>query len=103
MNKLVKVLAVSIALVSTIEAGCVGVIVNGKCQGADLGSNYSGNSGYQGSSGRSYQYDMNNGNDRLKYGTDVGAQQRDRNYNDYSGNRKSDRSTGQYGGGIYGY
>ena len=33
--------------------------------------------GYQGSSGTSYQYDMNDPVDRVGYGVDTSAQQRD--------------------------
>lgn len=61
-------------------------------------------SGYQGSSGNRYQYDMSNGHDRAAYSVDTGAQQRDyyNNMYDTSGNRQRDTSYGQYGGGIYG-
>lgn len=72
----------------------------------DVGSNQTNNqkSGYQGNSGQTYQYDMNNGNDRLNYSVDTGAQQRDyyNNMYDTSGNRQTDSYSGQYGGGIYG-
>ena len=72
----------------------------------DMGKSQTNNqsSGYQGSSGQRYQYDMSNGNDRLRYSTDVGAQQRDNNYNMYNtnGNVQKDKNNGQYGGGLYG-
>ncbi|MDT8338475.1 MAG: hypothetical protein RQ763_04675 [Sulfurimonas sp.] len=65
-----------------------------------------GNSGYKSNSGQTYQYDMNNGNDRLKYSTDTDAQQRDMRSNMYDNSanidRQRDGATGQYGGGIYG-
>lgn len=71
----------------------------------DMGRSQTNNqpSGYQGGSGNRYQYDMNNGNDRLNYSVDTGAQQRDyyNNMYDTSGNRQQDRSNGQYGGGVY--
>jgi hypothetical protein len=72
----------------------------------DMGKSQTNNqsSGYQGSSGNRYQYDMSNGNDRAAYSTDTGAQQRDYYNNMYntSGNVQQDRSNGQFGGGIYG-
>lgn len=72
----------------------------------DMGRSQTNNqsSGYQGSSGNRYQYDMSNGNDRAAYSTDTGAKQRDyyNNMYDTSGNRQQDRSNGLYGGGIYG-
>lgn len=72
----------------------------------DVGSNQTNNqqNSYQGNSGQTYQYDMNNGNDRLNYSVDTGAQQRDyyNNMYDTSGNRQTDSYSGQYGGGIYG-
>ena len=96
--KLLKITQSSLAVLSTFaNAQCVGVVVNGVCQGYENGNS----SGYKSDSGTRYQYDMSNGNDRLKYSVDTDAQQRDRQYHDYSGNRQRDRSLGQYGGGIY--
>jgi len=70
------------------------------------GSGSNSNSGYKSNSGQTYQYDMNNGNDRLKYSTDTDAQQRDMRSNMYDNSAnidsKRDRATGQYGGGVYG-
>jgi hypothetical protein len=72
----------------------------------DMGKSQTNNqsSGYQGSSGQRYQYDMSSGSDRAAYSTDTAAQQRDNNYNMYntSGSKQQDRSNGQYGGGLYG-
>jgi hypothetical protein len=72
----------------------------------DMGRSQTNNqqSGYQGSSGQRYQYDMSSGSDRAAYSTDTAAQQRDyyNNMYDTSGNRQTDSYSGQYGGGIYG-
>ena len=59
--------------------------------------------GYQGDSGQKYQYDMNNGNDRLKYSVDIDAQQRDQRNDMYdtSGKVQQDKYLGQHGGGAY--
>ena len=97
MTKYIKALVFIIAITSTAEAGCVGVVVNGVCQGANIGN---GNSAYQGSSGQQYQYDMSNANDRISYSTDLDAQRRD-SYNSGNPNTFIDKSTGQYGGGVY--
>ena len=91
-----------LVMFSTITyARCVGPVsvVNGQCLGTEVyGSDDS--SGYQGSSGSSYQYDLNNGSDRNSYSTDLGAQRRDQ-MNLNSGNL--DGLRGQQGGGIYDY
>ena len=72
----------------------------------DMGRSQTNNqsSGYQGSSGNRYQYDMSSGNDRAAYSVDTAAQQRDyyNNLYDTSRSRQQDRSNGQFGGGIYG-
>jgi hypothetical protein len=60
----------------------------------------SSDSGYQGSSGARYQYDMGNAADRVRYGADPVAQLRDQIAVDPG--RNVDRSTGQYGGGYLG-
>lgn len=99
--KHIIIVSISVFLTISLNAQCVGVISNGECIGMDDGMNSS--SGYQGDSGQMYQYDMSNGNDQLRYSTDVAAQQRDSMYQDYSGNRERDESMGQYGGGVYGY
>jgi len=58
---------------------------------------------YEGDSGRTYQYDMGNSDDRAKYSSDVAAQERDRinEQYDYSNDRTQDRENGQYGSGVY--
>lgn len=87
-----------------VFAGCAGQVVNGECIGAyidnpNVGSRSNNNSGYTSSSGTQYQYDLNNSSDNLRYSTDLDAQRRDQmNLNN---NRRQDRGTGQYGGGIY--
>lgn len=86
-------------------AGCIGAVVMGKCAGATVNSPYVGtqtnsSSGYQGSSGSSYEYDLNNPSDRNSYSTDLDAQRRDSQSLDTG--RTLDRGLGQYGGGIYG-
>ena len=86
--------------ISTASARCVGPVVNGKCYGTEVyGSESSSSGGYQGSSGSSYQYDMNNPSDRNNYSIDLNAQRRDQMSLDPS--RSLDRGLGQYGGGIY--
>lgn len=85
---------------SYVSAGCVGQIVNGECRGAYIDNPGVGsNSGYQGSSGARYQYNMNNPSDSLRYSTDLNAQRRDRM--NVSPNRSLDQGLGQFGGGIY--
>ena len=84
---------------NAVSARCVGSVVNGQCLGTEVyGSDDS--SGYQGSSGSSYQYDLNNGSDRNSYSIDLDAQRRDQ-MNLNSGNL--DDLRGQQGGGIYDY
>jgi len=64
-------------------------------------------SSYVGNSGQEYQYDSSRYDDRIKYNNDLGAQQRDREYNTYrapfnsNNNQQRDRDQGQYGMGIY--
>jgi hypothetical protein len=54
-------------------------------------------SGYVGSSGQKYKYDLSNPIDRHNYSTDLGAQ-----HNDSTNlNRQMDTGMGQYGGGTY--
>jgi hypothetical protein len=71
----------------------------------DMGRSQTNNqqSGYQGSSGQRYQYDMSSGSDRAAYSVDTDAQQRDyyNNMHDTNSNVQQDRSNGQYGGGVY--
>ena len=62
----------------------------------------SSSAGYKGDSGAKYQYDSTKYEDRIRYQYDYNAQHRDRMYKDYSGDRESDTSDGQYGTGIYG-
>lgn len=89
------------------HAGCVGPVVNGKClsgtevQGYNYGSTNinSLNSGYESNSGTRYQYDLSNPGDRNRYSIDLDAQRRDQMNRNIR--RDMDRSSSQYGGGIY--
>jgi hypothetical protein len=83
--------------VNTASARCIGPVVNGNCLGTEVYG--SDSSGYQGSSGSNYQYDMSNPNDRNSYSIDLDAQRRDQMNLDPG--RSLDRGMGQYGGGIY--
>ncbi|WP_378949044.1 hypothetical protein [Paracoccus sp. R86501] len=85
------------------NAGCIGAVISGNCAGATIDSPFVGtatneNSGYQGSSGSSYQYDLSNPSDRNSYSTDLSAQMRDARSLDLG--RTQDRGLGQFGGGI---
>lgn len=80
------------------SAKCVGSVINGKCHGTEVyGSD--DNSGYTGSSGTRYQYDLSKPVDRSSYSIDLDAQRRDQMNLDPG--RSMDRGMGQYGGGIY--
>ncbi len=90
--------ALLVTLSSSIAyAGCIGPTVNGKCLGTNVGG-ASSDSGYQGSSGLNYQYDLSNGSDRNSYSIDLEAQRRDQMNLDVG--RTMDQSRGQYGGGV---
>ena len=54
---------------------------------------------YSSSYGNNYQYDLNNGSDRIRYSTDVGAQFRDQNRLP-TPSVQMERRQGQYGGGY---
>lgn len=100
MGKLIGLFLGASLLSVQVQAGCSGTIVMGKCHGAEndyLGS--SNDSGYESNSGAQYQYDMSNPSDRRSYGYDYDAQRRDQQSADPR--RKTDRDSGQYGGGIY--
>lgn len=56
-------------------------------------------SGYQSTMGNTYQYDLSNPVDRMRYSTDVSAQVRDST--SVNPTRSLDRDMGQIGGGIY--
>ncbi|AQT43461.1 hypothetical protein BBC0178_020230 [Bartonella apihabitans] len=104
MKFIMLLASISITSISYASAGCVGVVVNGECHGThvnsdNIGSNDSSGSGYGGSSGTRYQYDLNNPSDQRSYSLDLDAQRRDQmNLNP---NRGLDRGRGQRGGGIY--
>ena len=82
-----------------MSAKCVGSIIRGECYGTEIGVSDSSSSGYQGSSGSKYQYDLSNPSDRNSYSIDLSAQRRDQL--DVSPSRSLDSGLGQYGGGIY--
>lgn len=102
-------LLLSAALLCTglqAHAGCMGVIANGSCIGAEIDHPQAGTRpsssqpAYQGSSGTGYQYDLNQPTDRLRHATDLDAQTRDQM--SLQPGRSLDRGLGQQGGGIYG-
>ena len=62
-------------------------------------SNSSSSSGYKSSFGDTYQYDLSNPVDRVKYNSDPRAKLRDRTSNQYI--RELMSILGQSGGGIY--
>jgi len=73
---------------NTINTG-----INGR-----VGTGESDPGNYQGSSGSTYQYDLNNGSDRNSYSIDLDAQRRDLMH--IGVGRSQDRLRGQNGGGI---
>ena len=84
------------------KAECVGPVVMGKClsgtsvRGFDNGSN----TGYQGSSGARYDYNLNNPVDRNRYNVDLDAQRRDQQSGTFDAGRSLDQLQGQTGGGF---
>ena len=84
--------------IGNASARCIGSVINGKCYGTEV-SGSDDSSGYTGSSGLKYQYDLNSPADRSRYSTDLNAQMRDKMSIEPS--RTMDRGLGQYGGGIY--
>lgn len=84
------------------KAECVGPVVMGKCvsgtsvRGFDSGSS----SGYQGSSGTRYDYDLNNPVDRNRYNLDLDAQRRDQQSGRFDAGRSLDQLQGQSAGGF---
>ena len=62
-------------------------------------SNSSSSSGYKSSFGNTYQYDLSNPLDRVKYNSDPRAKLRDRTSNQYM--RELESNLGQSGGGIF--
>ena len=63
-------------------------------------STYNSNkpSGYRSSTGSTYEYDLSNPSDRVRYGADPKAKLRDRL--DVNPQRRIERNIGQYGGGV---
>lgn len=100
----IMLVALMLGIGSTAYAGCIGSIVNGQCMGTysdnpNIGTRSNENSGYQGSSGSHYQYDLNDPSDKLDYSIDIDAQRRDEMNLDPG--RSIDRGLGENGGGIY--
>lgn len=90
------------SIAAPAKAECVGPVVMGKCMsgtsvpGFDNGSH----SGYQGSSGTRYDYNLNNPTDRNRYNVDLDAQRRDQMDGRYDAGRNLDQLQGQFGGGY---
>ena len=92
------VILIGLLNIGNAAARCTGSVINGKCYGVVVPGSDDSKARYSGQSGTQYQYDMSNPIDRVRYSTDISAQQRDlMNTNPRSG---LDRSLGQYGGGI---
>ncbi len=81
-----------------LSARCIGPVVNGECLGTEVSGNDNSQDTYRGSSGTTYQYDLNNPLDQNSYLYDNDAQKRDQMNTDPR--RGSDRKNGQRGGGI---
>ena len=90
------------SLAAPAGAECVGPVVMGECvsgtsvKGFDNGPN----TGYQGSSGTRYDYDLNNPVDRNRYSIDLDAQRRDQQSGTFDAGRSLDQLQGQTGGGF---
>lgn len=108
MKKMLVASFLMLALCSSTFAGRIGwepVPYGSSSEDSRTGSrgesdSGSSNSGYQGTSGARYQYNLNNAVDRVRYGADPAVQLRDRISVDPG--RNVDRSTGQHGGGYLG-
>jgi hypothetical protein len=86
--------------INTANANCVGPVVQGRCLSGTYVQGYDSDNGYKGSSGKTYDYNLNNPVDRNRYSVDIDAQRRDQQSGTYSTDRSRDRSRGQYGGGY---
>ncbi len=91
-----------ISLAAPAKADCVGPVVMGECvSGTSVrGFDNSSNTGYQGSSGTRYDYDLNNPVDRNRYNVDLDAQRRDQQSGTFDSGRSLDQLQGQAGGGF---
>ena len=88
-------------VINTASARCIGPVVNGECLGTEVyGSDDddSTDKQHRGSSGSSYQYDLNDPIDQNAYSLDLDAQRRDQMSTDPG--KKLDEKSGQSGGGI---
>ncbi|MCF8070579.1 MAG: hypothetical protein K9L30_18520 [Desulfobacterales bacterium] len=103
MKKTLILIGLLSIVVSTgiVSARCVGPIVNGECLGTEVygSDDDSSEERYSGSSGSSYQYDLNDPKDRNAYSIDLDAQRRDQMSTDPG--KSLDEKSGQRGGGIY--
>lgn len=104
MGKKVILIGLLSMLIGTgvVSARCVGPVVNGECLGTEVyGSEDDESTGdrYNGASGSSYQYDLNDPKDRNAYSIDLDAQRRDQMSSDPG--KALDEKNGQRGGGIY--
>jgi len=104
MKKILLLVVLLSLMIGTgiVSARCVGPVVNGECLGTEVyGSDAddSKDGHYRGSSGSSYQYDLNKPKDRNDYGFDIDAQRRDQMSSDPG--KTLDEKSGQSGGGIY--
>lgn len=90
------------SIAAPAKAECVGPVVMGKCMSGTSvrGFDNGANSGYQGSSGTRYDYDLNNPVDRNRYNVDLDAQRRDQMDGRYDAGRNRDQLQGQFGGGY---
>jgi len=104
MKKTLILIGLLSIVVSTgiVSARCVGPVVNGECLGTEVyGSDDDDSSEgrYTGTSGSSYQYDLNDPKERNAYSIDLDAQRRDQMSTDPG--KILDEKNGQRGGGIY--
>ena len=86
-----------VLFIGSASARCIGPVVNGRCLGTEVYGSDSQES-YRGSSGTTYQYDLNKPTDHNRYLYDHDAQRRDSMST--SPGRNTDRNNGLYGGGI---
>lgn len=86
--------------ISVATAGCVGPTVMGECLSGTTVPSYGSDDGYRGSSGQTYDYDLNKPTDRNRYSIDLDAQRRDQLQGSLSSRRSLDRMQGQLGGGY---
>lgn len=89
----------SCAISNVAQANCVGPVVNGQCLSGTEVRGYGSDGSHEGSSGKRYDYNLNNPADANRYSVDVDAQRRDQ-MRQYDTGRSMDQLRGQDGGGI---